>query len=61
MNINEWLHKYVSMILRPIVLNKGFSGFVLSNNMTILFKDTKMSQKSLVTLKRHYDRIGLFR
>ena len=56
MNINAWLDLYHSMIVRPININSRM-GFLLSNSMRILFKDTSLTDKSVQLLKRHYERI----
>ena len=56
MNINAWLDLYHSMIVRPINVNSKM-GVLLDNNMRIFFDDTSLTDKSVLILKRHYERI----
>ena len=61
MNINKWLHMYISMIVYPITVNKN-SGWALSNNMRILFtKDATLTAESKTRLIRHYKKIGVLK
>ena len=58
MNINAWLDLYHSMVVAPININ-GKMGFLLSNGMRILFDDISLTERSINTFKRHYERIKL--
>lgn len=54
MNINEWINTYCSMIMWPVKKHSGISGFQLTNNMRIYFKDATLTDKSKSTIKRHW-------
>ena len=53
--INDFIRTWVGMIEGPLVVNNKH-GFVLTNGWRIFFKDTTLTQKSLQTLKRHYNK-----
>jgi len=56
MNINAWIDTYHSMIMMPINKYSGISGFQLTNNMRIYFKDSHLTDKSRLIMKRHWER-----
>ena len=51
--IDTFIESWVKMIDRPLIINNK-QGFLLTNGMRILFKDTSLSHKSADILKRHY-------
>ena len=51
--IDTFIESWVKMIDRPLIINNK-QGFLLTNGMRILFKDTSLSHKSVDILKRHY-------
>ena len=53
MTINEWLKTYHTMIICPVGCNKA-TGFLLTNNMKIFFKEGKLNNESkrILTNKR---------
>lgn len=51
--INDFIEVWVKMIDRPLTINNK-QGFLLTNGMRIIFKDTRLSAKSIGILKRHY-------
>ena len=59
MNINEFINKYVSMIMGPAVGGRGTIGFCLKNNTKIFFKDSKMSKETAIKLSKHYKKEGI--
>tara|TARA_R100000306_G_C4320384_1_gene114852 strand:- start:40 stop:222 length:183 start_codon:yes stop_codon:yes gene_type:complete len=59
MNINEFINKYVSLIIGPAVGGRGTIGFCLKNNTKIFFKDSKMSKEESIRLSKHYKKEGI--
>ena len=57
--INEFIDKYVSMILGPEVNGRGYVGFRLSNNTKIFFKNTRIYPNQMLRLKKHYQKNGV--
>ena len=58
-SINEFINKYVSMIIGPAVNGRGYVGFSLKNNSRIFFKDSKMSKGESIRLLKHYKKEGI--
>ena len=58
-SINEFINKYVSMIIGPAVNGRGYVGFSLKNNSRIFFKDSKMSKEESIRLSKHYRKEGI--
>lgn len=56
MNINDFIDNYCTMIIRPVIINK-MVGFELSNGFKIFFKDTGLTHKNFVRLRKHYREI----
>ena len=42
--------------MMPIIKYSGISGFQLTNNMRIYFKDSHLTDKSRLIMKRHWER-----
>lgn len=60
MTINDFIDMYVSMILRPAINGRGYTGFVLSNNTKIFFKNSYIHANNKNKLAQHYRNIGAF-
>ena len=58
-SINEFINKYVSMIMGPAINGRGYIGFCLKNNSKIFFKDSKMSKEESIRLSKHYKKEGI--
>ena len=59
MDINEFINIYVSMILGPEMNGRGYTGFRLSNNTRIFFKNSHMHPDQVLRLKKHYKNKGI--
>ena len=58
-SINEFVNKYVSMIMGPAVGGRGSIGFRLKNNSKIFFKDSNMDKETAIKLSKHYKKEGI--